>query len=411
MPNKALTRDIVKHIAQRKTGADALEEFNEVLNATEGGLDWRDVDLTAILEHDFGVNWRQRIANEDRDVVENIITRSTFDRMIRPIIRRGLTENPKEAYKLSALVPGETAGECEDGFRDYGVFADPQVQEVGELEAGPLYGLTDDYMDHPRGRMIQNGVAWTQEALCRDPNRYLQSMIPKIADAHLQWKEDQLLDYAIGYKNSYNRSGTYYDTYYSDPALTGLFSSGGPWVNALGLDFACSQDLQTIRDTFYDMTDMVYGRPIDMDMSNLQVITSRQKADAMRPLLLSTAVENDVTCPGDGTTRKYIMTAEIANGMPAFDVTSYQRWVDRIVLRYGTQVTAAEAQNWFWIGRMNEFLGWVWQIAPRVTSCPLGSDECRRRIVALYKAESKGYAYVKDPYKGIMCVSDGSTET
>ena len=410
MPNRTLTRDLVRHIGHKKTGADALEEFTEIL--MEGQLKYEEVDLTAILEHDFGPSWRSRIRDEDRNVVENIITRSTFDRMIRPIIRQGmLRENSKEAYELSALVPGETAGECEDEYTDYGIFADPQVQEVGELEAGPLYGMTDDFMKHPRGRMIANGVAWTQEALCRDPNRYLQTMIPRIADAHLGWRETELLDHAIGYKGTYNRSGTYYSTYYSNPALTGFSSSGGPWVNALGLDFTCPQDLQTIRNTFYDMTDMVYGRPIDMDMSNLQVITSRQKSDAMRPLLLATQIENDVTCGGDATTRKYIMTAEIANGMPAFDITSYQRWVDRIVFRYGTRVTAAEAQDWFWIGRMNEFLGWVWQIAPRVTSCPLGADECRRRIVALYKAESKGYAYTKDPYKGIMCLSDGSTQT
>lgn len=409
MVNRNATREAVRHISNRRTGADALEEFSEVVES--GDWNWRDVDLTAVLEHDFGPSWRARIQNEPREVVENIITRSTFDRMMRPILRAGLTENPKEAYKLSAVVQGETAGECEDGVREYGVFADPGVQEVGELEAGPLYGLTDDFRDTPRGKMIQNGVAWTQEALCRDPNRYLQTMLPKIADAHLAWKEDLLLDHAIGYYNTYNRSGTYYNTYYSNPALTNLFSSGGPWVNALPLDFACPQDLQSIRDTFYDMTDMVHGRPIDMNMDNLQVFTSRQKADAMRPLLLATAIENDVTCPGDGTTRKYIMTAEIANGMPEFTVNSYQRWVDRIAHRYSTSVTTAEAREWFWIGRMDEFLGWVWQIAPRITSCPLGSDECRRRIVALYKAESKGYAYTKDPYKGIMCVSDGSTET
>lgn len=53
MPNRNLTRDFVRHIAKRKSN-DALEEFSEILES--GDMDWKEIDLPTILEHDFGVS-------------------------------------------------------------------------------------------------------------------------------------------------------------------------------------------------------------------------------------------------------------------------------------------------------------------------------------------------------------------
>jgi hypothetical protein len=142
---------------------------------------------------------------------------------------------------------------------------------------------------------------------------------------------------------------------------------------------------------------MVHGRPIPVPMTGLSVVTSPQKADAVRPKLLATAIEDDVTCNG-GDTVKYVMTAAVANQM-TFDLLSYQRLVDRIALRWG--VTADEARDWWWLGNIPEFMSWVYNIRPTVTRCPQDAESCQRRIVAQYTSLSKGYGYIRNPYRGM----------
>jgi len=395
MPNRSLTKTLVRDI--KKHGDDALEQLESALKSKN--LHWKEIDFNAALEDDFGPNIQSKAMRLGDDAIEAIITSGTFNKMIPRVIRHALAENPKEQYKMSGLVPTETKGECEDGTEDHGVFSDPVVQEIGELEKPPLFGIATDYMRHPKGRMTGLSLAFTRESICRDPNSYIQKQVPKIADAHNEYKENKILDTLIGYLNTFNRSGTAYNTYYEAGSVT-PFPSGGPWVNAAANDFRCSDDLQTIRNMFYDHRDMVHGRPIEMNTDNLTVLTSKQNADRIRPLLLATAVEDLASC-SDGQERKYIMTAEVANGM-TFDLMSYQRFVDRIRLRYG--VSASLAQQWWWTGRIPEFMSWVSQISPSVTRCPLGAEECQRRIVALYTSVSKGYAYITNQYAGMMLV-------
>lgn len=403
MPNAVLTKKLVKEIA--KHGDDALEQVDGLLQ--DGSVKWNDIHIPSILEHDFGgPGYRDLINTMDNDAVEAIIASSVFNKMIIKQVRAALNETPKETYRLANAIPSESKGECEGRYEDHGVFSDIQVHEVSELQKGPLYGVATDFLRHPVAKSYSAGLAWTREALCKDPNGYLSSQIPKLRDAHFTKQEELLLDVFIGYTPTYDRSGTLYDTYYAEDGSSTVFDDGssGPWINAKALDFGCSSDLQSVRDLFYDMRDMVHGRPIDMDTSNLQLWTSRQKADAIRPKLLASAVESDEDCGVTGT-RHYVMSAEVANGM-TFDLVSYQRLVDRIVARWS--VTAAEAQEWWFAGQPAEMFGFVWQIAPQITRCNLSSEDQRRRIVAVYDSLSKGYAYVKNPYKGVMLTPTAS---
>lgn len=397
------TQKLVKAIA--KHGVQVTEQLSEIL---EGGeMEWSEIHIPTILEHDFGPDYKARILAMEHDAMEAIITSSVFNKMIPKVIRAALRANPKETYVMSNAIPAESKGECEGRYEDHGVFADIQVHEVCELQAGPLYGVATDFQRHPVAKTASAGIAWTREALCKDPNSYLAGLIPQLRDSHDEYRENKLLDAFIGHTPSYDRSGTLYDTYYAADGSSTPFDSGasGPWINSADMDFTCSGDLQELKNLFYDMRDLVHGRPIEMDVTMLEFITSREKADAIRPLLLATAVENDAACAGDATTRHYVMTAEVANG-GSFTVRGYQRLIDRIVLRHG--VTEAEAKEWFWAGKLQEFLGWVYQIRPEVSRCPIGTEECLKRIVAVYTSLSKGYAYVKNPYKGVMLVPSGS---
>lgn len=395
MPKRELTQKLIGEI--KRHGDVALEQFDQAMKKKSIG--WMDIDVNAILEHDFGPDHRGKLTRLGDDAIEAIITSGVFNKMIPKIIRTALAENPKEQYKMSNLVPVEPKGECEDAYEDHGVFSDPQVEEVCELEKGPSFGVATDFMRHPKGKQAALSLEFTREALCRDPNGFILQQVPKIADAHNEYKENKILDTFIGYLPTFNRSGTAYNTYYEAGTAT-PFPNGGPWVNAAANDFLCSNDLQGIRNMIYDHRDMVHGRSIIMPTDNLTVVTSRQNADRIRPLLLATAIENDAACSG-GETRKYIMTAEVANGM-TFDLQWYQRFVDRIKLRYS--VSDAVAQQWWWTGRIPEFIHWVSQISPTVTRCPLGAEECKRRIVAVYSSLSKGYAYIVNPYAGMMLV-------
>jgi len=129
----------------------------------------------------------------------------------------------------------------------------------------------------------------------------------------------------------------------------------------------------------------------------MQVLTSLEQASALRKILKSTQVEEDVTCAG--STFKYVMTPQVANDLD-FEPVGYRRMVDKIVERYN--VTEAQAQQWMWFGNISDFMGLVYQIRPRAMRVPIGSEEYRRRIVAMYTTESKWYSYVKDPQKGVL---------
>jgi hypothetical protein len=401
MANRQLTEKLIA--SHKKHGAQVLEQFDGLLEAKSVKPD--DICLVTCIEHDFGPNWRDRVMNMPNEAMEAIVTSGMFNKMAQRMIRHSLRENPKEEYKLSNLVPAETRGECEESFKDFGVFSDMEWHEVCELEAPPLYGLASDYLEHPNGKAGGLGMAVTREAMCKDPNGYIMAHIPKIRDAHDQRREDLLLDALIGYNVTYNRSGTQYDIYYDAGSGTPFDDgSGGPWVNAEALTITCPDDFQAIKELWREMTDLYHGRPIIMNTEGLNVMTSEQEADRLRKLLQSTSVEQDVTC-GDASTVKYVMTPGVANGI-TFSPTTYLRLADRIAMRY--DISIADARQWIWMGRLNEFLGFVYQIRPEVERLTLSADDQARRIVARYNSHSKGYAYIKDPMKGIILTGGAS---
>lgn len=404
MPNRKVTQRILADY--QKYGGRVLSDLDDMFEA--GDMKGADLDIPTILEHDFGPNWRGKITNGDQEVVEQTITSGTFNKMIPRIIRTTLSEQPKEQYLLLNRVFRETKGECEDGFEDHGVFSDPQVEDLCELQKAPQFGVATDFMTHPKGKMRGLGLSFTREALCRDPAGFIAQQVPKIADAHNNRIEDLLLDLFIGYTNTYNRSGTDYDTYYAADGSSTPFDdgSGGPWINAQANDFVCPEDLELILQLFDGFRDMVHGRPIPVPSQGLTVVTSKKQARYINRKLAASQVEEDVTC-NSGQTVKYVLTGAQANQMDFGEILGYQRFVDRIVLRYG--ISVAEAEGWWWVGSINEFLSWVTNIAPSVTRCPLGAEECQRRIVANYSSLSKGYGYVRNPYRALMLTPPDGT--
>lgn len=406
MANRQLTKKVID--AYKKHGEQVLEEFDEALESKQ--IKPLDIDLNYCVEQDFGPNFKEKIMNMDSDAMEAIVTSGTFNKMVQRTIRYSLQENPREEYKLSAITPVESRGECEESFKDWGVFSDIKVHELCELEPSPLYGVASDYLEHPNGKTVGAGIAFTREAMCKDPNGFAMQQVPKIADAHNLYREEKLVDTLIGYNATYDRSGTLYDIFYEDGATGTPFDdgSGGPWINAASLTLTCGEDLQTVKNLFYDMTDLVHGRPMSVDVTNLNVFTSQRTRDRILPLLNATSVEKDATCPGSGDTVHYFMTPEVANGM-TFNPMEYQRLISAIVSRYS--LTQAQANEWIFFGKIPEFMAWVYQIRPSVTRLNLSEEAQRRRIVAQYDSISKGYAYVKEPQKAVWLTGDSSEST
>ena len=57
-----------------------------------------------------------------------------------------------------------------------------------------------------------------------------------------------------------------------------------------------------------------------------------------------------------------------------------------------------------WFGSdINAFIGLVYQIRPEVTRINISGEMQEKRIVAKWTSLSKGYSYVKDPFRGFMC--------
>jgi len=371
-----------------------------------GDIHWSNIDLTECLRKDLGSDYRHTISTMSYNALEATVTSGTFVKFAEKMIRFGLRETPKEEYLLLNRIAAESKGESERPYRDRGIFSDPHVEEIAELQAPPAFGVASDFMDHPTGKQVGLGFRFTREALSEDPNGYLAQQVPKIGDAHNEYYENQLIDALIGYRATYNRTGTAYNTFYGpDAAVTTPFGngSGGPWINAIANDLNCPSDFQLVKDRLYDFRDLFHGRPVTVPTDNLQVLTSPQKADEINPKLRAGAIEHDGTsCDGGSTTYKYISTHAVAANMEV-TVSRYQRLTDRIALRYG--ISVADAQKWMWFGSdINAFIGLVYQIRPEVTRLNLSGEMQEKRIVAAWTSLSKGYSYVKDPMRGFMCV-------
>lgn len=406
MANRQLTEKLLRDMKKHKE-TDVLEALDGAIEA--GSIKASDLDLVPCLESDFGPDWRRKTSENgvSDDAMEAIITSGTFNKMAQRIIRHSLRENPREDYKISNIVGTDSRGECEESYKDFGAFSDIKVHEVCELEAGPDYGLATDWLQHPNGKAVAAGLAFTREAMCKDPNGYLMQQIPKLADAHNLYREEKLIDAMIGYNTTWNRSDTDYDIFYDD-GTGSVFDDGtsGPWVNASAATLTCGEDLQEVKNLFYDMTDMVHGRPMSGDVNNLNVFTSQRTRDRINPILNATTVERDATCPGSGDTIHYYMSPEIANGM-TFRPMSYIRLVQAIMNRYS--LTSAQANEWIFFGHLTEFLGWTYQVRPEVRRLTLAAEDQKKRVVARYDSYSKGYAWVKDPQKALWLT--GSEES
>lgn len=384
----------------KKHGDVVLEALDQVISlGPEKGMNWRDLDLRAALEADLGPDYRSRIErNDDDSALEAVITSGIFHKMVQRMIRFGLTQNPKEENMLLRMTPVESIGECDEGYIDWGVFDDFEVHEVSELQMGPLYGISTDYLKHPNGKAYANALAWTREALCKDPNGFIQRRVPALVQAHQDKQEERLVDVLIGYNTTWNRSGVVYDIYYDDGSGS-YFEDGssGPWINSLQADFVCPADFEPLKAVWRDFTDMVHGRPENFRETGLDVFTSLETASALRKLLQSTQVEEDVAC--GSSTMKYVMTPQVANDLD-FSPVGYRRMVSKIMERYS--VTEAEAQKWIWFGHVSDFMALVYNVRPEARRVTLSSEDQRRRIVALYDTYSKWYVYVKNPKAGTL---------
>jgi|GEM_PF-1315473 len=405
MANRQITEKLLRDM-KKHNEAEVLESIDCAMEAKS--IKPSDIDLTVCLEQDFGADWRRKAGERgvSDDAMEAIITSGTFNKMAQTVIRNTLRENPREQYKISAKVGTSSRGECEESYKDFGAFSDMKFHEVCELEAAPDYGMSTDWLQHPNGKGGGLGVAFTREAMCKDPNGYLMTQVANIKDAHDLYKEEKLIDAMIGYNTTWNRSDTDYDIFY-DSGYGTVFDDGssGPWVNATAESLVCGEDLQVVKNLFYDMTDMVHGRPMSMDTDGLDVFTSQRTRDRINPILNATSVEKDSTCPGSGDTIHYYMPPAIANGM-TFQPVAYIRLIQRIMLRYS--LTAAQANEWIFFGNLSEFLGWTYQVRPEVKRLTLCSDDQKKRIVARYDSYSKGYAWVKDPQKAVWMTGSES---
>lgn len=405
MANRQLTEKLLRDMKKHKE-SDVLESLQGAMEAKS--VNPADIDLTACLESDFGPDWRRKTSENgvSDDAMEAIITSGTFNKMAQIVIRNSLRENPREEYMISNMVGTESRGECEESYKDFGAFSNIKVHEVGELEAGPDYGLSTDWLQHPNGKAVAAGVAFTREAMCKDPNGYLMQQIPKLRDAHDLYREEKLVDAMIGYNVTWNRSDTDYDIFY-DSGYGSVFANGvnGPWINASAEAIVCGEDLQVVKNIFYDMTDMVHGRPMSMDVNGLDVFTSQRTRDRINPILNATSVERDATCPGSGDTIHYFMSPEIANGM-TFKPKAYIRLMQAIASRYS--LTTARANEWIFFGKLNEFLAWTYQIQPEVRRLTLAAQDQKKRVVARYDSYSKGYAWIKDPQKAMWITGSES---
>lgn len=203
--------------------------------------------------------------------------------------------------------------------------------------------------------------------------------------------EITIADEILGVTNSYNRSGTSYNTY----------QTLSPWINDGSNAFSDETSVDTARQLFIGMTDPETGKEIRVGGRDILCMQARELKFREQlfgsNIQLGTQLNSNFPSRWVGSTPKLNELKE--GGMGAYTVTPLSAiWYNRATASDGLNLSASNAKEYWWVGDYPKAFWWMqnWPLTPWQAS----ADELTmkdRGLIAVYGANYRGAMYTREP--------------
>lgn len=362
------------------------ENFQAGLDS--GAVDLNDVSILDIFEsfveggHEAVRSWDPRhggggttmaqLMEESGGVTSGGFTRIAGQLMINSV----LDGYNAEDNVFSKVVPTQStmlSGERIPGISNIG----DEATTVGEGQAYPLAGVSEDFIDTPQTTKRGLEVDVTKEAIFFDRTGQLKDRCSKVGAALALNKEKRIIDAMIDENvtaHRYKWKGTSYASYQSSTPYINLKSSNAlvDWTNIDAAELIFSQ-----------LTDPYTGEPISVMPKHL-VVTRQLLRTAQR---IVSATEILTTTPGYATSAN-------PNGAKWSNPygSGYEiLWSAQLAARLGTDTS-------WWVGDVTKYMKYMENWPITVVEAPSNSEaEFTRDVVYRVKASERGAAAVVEP--------------
>lgn len=372
--------------AEFKTKADVITEAIKTGELKLDDLSLRDI-AEATLGAD-GVRSLQRTNEESAFVAvkESVapVRLSAFTNITGQLVYQGVYE----AYSAPEFIAGnyvtnETSRE--DNTRVPSISEiDADALEVEEGGEFPNVKYGEDYIDIPKSKKRGLKIGITREMVFFDRTNQAIEMARSVGDVLGQNKEKRQWRVILGIDDTYVRKGVARQTYVAsgDPRVNQIATALTDWTS---IDAA----MQAFEAMSNDGTEDKGKRPITVTPKVM--FTTAAKIATARHIMNATEVR---ITNGSNQTLGINPISTIA--------TATSPWIKRLLVNGGVDATAA---NGYWyIGDPKRAFRYRTLFPMQVLAAQHDKDQFERDVVAQYRADERGVAYVYAPWYMIRSI-------
>ncbi|MGZ3316615.1 MAG: phage major capsid protein [Isosphaeraceae bacterium] len=374
------------HLAAKKDGKEAkfFDEFQEGLDSK--AIKLQDISIRELAEnfiedgHEAVLSWNPRnaeggvsmkILEETGAVTSGGFSRITGQLLINAVLQAYEMEE-NVFSKIIPSVPTQLNGQKVPGISRIG----DNALAVGEAQAYPVAGVSEDYIETPlttkRGLMVNV----TKEAIFFDLTGQLQQRCSEVGEMLAVNKEKRIIDCVIDENTTagrYKWKGTSYATYQSSTPFINLKATNAlvDWTN-----------IDAAELVFNQLTDPYTGEPIVVNPKHL--VVTRQLLRTAQRILTATSVQT--VTPGYATCANPNV-AVWNNPVSGYQIVSSAQ----LAARLGTDT------SWY-IGDLTKAFKYMENWPITVVQAPSNSEaEFTHDIVYRVKASERGAASTWEP--------------
>lgn len=322
----------------------------------------------------------------------NPVNLTAFTNITGQLVFQGVVESYKSPEFIGDQLMDQEISR-EDNTQEVGLaLMEDDALEVKEGEQYPHAKFGEDYIAVPRSKKRGLACGVTREMVFFDRTGKVMEMAREVGLRLGTNREKRQLSVVLGINNSFVRKGVARNTY----VATG---TGDPRVNKVGsLDFVDWNTLDTAMQVFNDMNDdRAIAEPISVMPTTLLVTPSKQHT--VNRVLNATAlrtgsVAGNTQTYGDNPVKNVynVLTSQwitklLTTSVAATDSTTAY-----------TGLALADAKKYWHLGDFKRTFRYRTLFPLNVRAAMHDVDEFERDVVAQFRADERGVAYVRAPW-------------
>jgi hypothetical protein len=349
-----------------------------------------DISIRDIAEATLGVEGVRKLANSNNEsafvaVKEAVapVNLSAFTNITGQLVYQGVYE----AYSAPEFVAEQlvtTESSREDNTRIPGLAEiNEDALEVEEGGEYPDVKFSEDWIDVPQSKKRGLKIGITREMVFFDRTGMVLEMARTVGETLGLNKERRIFDVVLGINNTYKRKNVTRATYVSsaedatDPRINEMTQALSDWTS---IDAVMQQFEAMSNDSTGDAKRPIMVTPKVLFCTAAKVMTARN-------ILRSTEIR--VTQSGAAT------QTIAANPVEAYQIVT-SPWIKRRLVAAG--VSAANADKYWFLGDPKRAFRYRTLFPMQVLSAQHDKDAFERDVVAQFRADERGVAYVYAPW-------------